>query len=222
ATVEFLERHRGNITMLCGGQFVLEPKSPVYRERERFSITRVYPYPDQDLKTWLQYDVSEGMTLEEAGPVAREIEALPLIRPPDFHLVSRSHLVFLPLPREDAFHDEAAVAMTPIDQAGDLVPLRRSDLMPERLPFNLDDVQERLRDGSTEPLAPRPTDYVFSPEREALIEVGPDGLALLRACSGDFELADILAAVGEDGRDATVTFLRDLEQRQFISWKASP
>jgi hypothetical protein len=219
-TVQFIERHRQDITQVCGGQFVLEPQSPAYRDRERFSITRVYPYPDEDLKTWSQYDVSEGMTLEEAGEVAREIEALPVIRPPDFHLVSRSHLIFLP--HVDNPHGDAAATLPHTDNAQHLVPLRRPDLIPERLPFNLDEVQARLRDGSTSPLSPNPTDYVFSPDREALVEVGSDGLALLKACNGDFELADILAAVGENGREETLRFFRDLEQRQFISWEASP
>ena len=213
-TVEFIEQHRADITYASSGQFILEPDSPVFRDRERFGITRVYPYPGEDLKTWSQYDVAEGLTFAEAGTLARDIEGRPLMK--DLWLLSRSHLLFLPAERETS---NDAVVQPSAGVSERSVPLRRPDLVPHRLPFNLDEVHARQRDPSRAPLAPNPTDYVFSPEREALVDVGPDGVALLKACSGDFALGDILSAVGEENRDQTMCFFRDLERRQFLSWR---
>ena len=220
-TLQFIQEHRAHITHACGGQFVLEPQSPVFRSRERFGITNVYPYPNEDLKTWSQYDVREGLSAAEAGQLAREIEQLPILKRPDFYLVSRSHLIFLP-DEEEATQDLDAKPRPRPRRSKRLIPLRRPGLVPQRLPFNLDDVRARLRDVSPTPLASRPTAYVFSPEREALLETGPDGLNLLKACGGQFALGEILAAVGEENRDATLRFFRDLEQRQFLSWEARP
>lgn len=215
-TLHFIEEHSADITYACGGQFVLEPQSPVFAGRERFGITRVYPYPDEDLKTWSQYEVREGLSAEEAGALAREIEQLPLMKPPDFHLVSRSHLIFLP-PAEYAYVEAEAPALA--DIRDDLVPRRRDGLVPQRLPFSLEEADALLHAGAAAPLAPNPTDYVFSPDREAMLEIGPDGLSLLRACGGEFSLGDILGAVGEANRDGTLRFFRDLEARQFLSWE---
>lgn len=217
-TVDFVRQNRAQITHACGGQFVLEPQSPVFRERERFAITRVYPYPEDDLKTWSQYDVSEGLTAEEAGGLSREIEKRPDIKAPDFYLVSRSHLVFLP-PGEEAAVEETGQPAIDLAAGEQRAPLRRPGLLPQRLPFNIDDVHARLAESSPEPLAPNPTDYVFSPEEEALLEVGPDGVALLQACGGQFALGEILAAVGEENRGETLRFFHDLEQRRFLSWQ---
>ena len=83
-----------------------------------------------------------AVTIFSAHGVAREIEALPVIRPPDFHLISRSHLIFLP--HADISDENAAATLPHINPAEGLVPLRRPDLIPERLPFNLDEVQARV------------------------------------------------------------------------------
>jgi hypothetical protein len=106
--------------------------------------------------------------------------------------------------------------------AEQLIPLRRSGLVPQRLRFNLDDVHARALDPSMAALAANATDYVFSPDEEALLEVGPSGLDLLKACSGQYLLREILDAVGDGNRDETLRFFRDLEQRRFLSWVSEP
>ncbi|HEX7678999.1 MAG TPA: radical SAM protein, partial [Thermoanaerobaculia bacterium] len=87
-TLRFVEEHRESIDHMVSGQFVLEPHSPVFHNRERYGVTEVFPYPD-DLKTWSQYHVGTGMTSSEAGQLAAEIELLPMMKSPDFHLISR-------------------------------------------------------------------------------------------------------------------------------------
>ena len=99
-TVQFVEEHRNRISHVASGQFVREPQSPVFRNPECFGIADVSPYPDNDLKTWYQYRVREGMTLSDAAEFATAIERRPAVRSPDFYLLSRSHLVFLPLEHE--------------------------------------------------------------------------------------------------------------------------
>ena len=222
-TVQFVEEHRHRITHVASGQFVLEPQSRVFRNPERFGITGVFPYSEHDLKTWYQYCVREGMTSSEAGEFAAAIEGHPARRPSDFYLLSRSHLVFLPLGEETA---PGAVPKRAGDlsQPARLLPRRRPGLVPQLRAFNLDAVRQRLHEPSptNEPLEANPTQYVLCADREALIEVGCDGLSLLKACNGQFSLQDILAAVGEAGRETTLRFLSELESRQFIEWEVQP
>jgi anaerobic magnesium-protoporphyrin IX monomethyl ester cyclase len=223
STLQFVEEHRNRISHVASGQFVLEPQSSVFRNPECFGITDVFPYPDNDLKTWYQYRVREGMTLSEAAEFAGAIERRPAVRSPDFYLLSRSHLVFLPLEREPT---QSAVQKRPVNlsQPARLIPRRRPGLVPQPLAFNLDAVRQRLNhpSSSEEPIEANPTHYVLCSDREALIEVGSDGISLLKACNGRFSLQDILAAVGEASRETTMRFLRDLESRQFIEWEVQP
>jgi radical SAM superfamily enzyme YgiQ (UPF0313 family) len=222
-TVQFVEEHRHRITHVASGQFVLEPQSRVFRDPERFGITGMFPYSDHDLKTWYQYCVREGMTSSEAAEFAAEIERRPTVRPDDFYLLSRSHLVFLPVEREPA-PGVARKRHVDLSRPARLVPQRRPGLVPQLLAFNLDAVRQRLHGPSfaNEPLEANPTQYVLCSEREALIEVGSDGISLLKACNGRFSLQEILEAVGEDSREATLHFLSDLETRQFIEWEVRP
>jgi hypothetical protein len=221
--VQFVEEHRQRITHVASGQFVLEPQSRVFRNPERFGITDVYPYSDHDLKTWCVYCVREGMTSSEAGEFAAAIERRPTVRVPDFYLLSRSHLVFLPPEQEPA----VGVVQKPsgdFSQPARLLPRRRPGLVPQLRSFNLDAVRQRLHEPSrtNEPLEANPTQYVLCPDREALVEVGSDGISLLKACNGRFSLQDILAAVDTASRETTLRFLRDLESRQFIEWEVRP
>lgn len=222
-TVQFVEEHRNRITHVASGQFVLEPQSRVFRNPEHFGITDVFPYSDNDLKTWYQYCVREGMTSSEAAEFATAIERRSAVGSLDFYLLSRSHLVFLPLEHGPA---QGVAQKRPVNlsQPARLVPRRRPGLVPQLLAFNLDAVQQRLREPSSidEPLEANPTQYVLCSDREALIEVGSDGISLLKACNGQFSLHDILAAVGEASRETTLRFLRDLESRQFIEWEVRP
>jgi radical SAM superfamily enzyme YgiQ (UPF0313 family) len=222
-TVQFVEEHRDRIAHVASGQFVLEPQSRVFRNPERFGLTGVFPYSDHDLKTWYQYGVREGMTSSEAAGFAAAIERRPTVKLLDFYLISRSHLVFLPPEREPA---PGEVRKRPVDWSHPerLVPRRRPGLVPQLLAFNLDAVRQRVDEppSTVEPLGANPTQYVLCSDREALIEVGPDGINLLKACNGRFSLQDILAAVGEASRETTLRFLRDLESRQFIEWEVRP
>jgi hypothetical protein len=232
STIRFIEEHRDVITHAVGGQFVLEPQSPVFRHREKFGITDVFPFAEDDLKTWSQYTVSEGLTPDEAAELAHEVERLPFMKQPDFHLISRSHLAFLPpviLSREDGegppeldaarASGRGSFAVFAAQDDSMMVPHRRDDLIPHVFRFKLDDVHARLREHDTAPLARNPTQYVFCPEREMLVDVGPDGVALLRACSGDYALGEILDAVGDEGRDPALQFFCDLAERRFIEWE---
>ena len=219
STVRFVEEHRDLIAHVATNRFILEPQSPVGRSPERYGVTTVRECPDGDLKTWRQYTVSEGLTPVQAAQLLAEIEKRPAVRPPGCFLVSRSHLVFLPAAR--TAEPPAAVAEEPVDlsQPRNLVPRRRPGLVPRTFAFNLNQVRQRMGEDDAAPLPRDPSNYVFSPDCERLIEVGPDGIGLLKACNGRFGLEEILAAVGGGGREATVRFLSGLESRRFIEWE---
>jgi anaerobic magnesium-protoporphyrin IX monomethyl ester cyclase len=219
STVRFVEEHRDLIAHVATTRFVLEPQSPIGRSPGRYCVTTMREYPDGDLKTWRQYTVSEGLTSVQAAQLLTEIEGRPALRPPGWFLLSRSHLVFLPAARPTEAPAAVAEHAVDLSQARHLVPRRRAGLVPRTFAFNLDLVRQRIGKDDATPIPRDPSDYVFSPDCERLIEVGPDGIGLLKACNGRFGLEEILAAVGEDSREATLRFLSELELRRFIEWE---
>lgn len=219
-TVDFIEAHRDKITHIATGRFLLEPQSRIFRERRRFGVTDVSMFAEDDLKTWCQYSVQEGQTSLEAAEFATEIARRKLFDLSEFYLISRSHLVFLPPLNEDTLNEQQQAPPMDLSKPARMVPVRSPGLIPHVLAFNLDEIRKEL--GEEPPgvgeLAANPTHYVFCPERELLVEVGSDGIALLKTCNGQFSLEEILAAVGDKNRQSTILFFKELEERQFISW----
>jgi hypothetical protein len=170
------------------------------------------------LKTWYRYDLRDGLTCDEARDLTVDMRNDSRIQPlSGVYLISRSHLVFLPHKGlESRDHRKAGIDLSVPES---LIPLRRSQLAPWRLSFNLDEVRDRLRQESPEPLQRNPTHYVFCSETEALIEIGPDGISLLKTCNGRYSLAEILAAVGQQNRETTLKFFEQLHERALISWE---
>jgi hypothetical protein len=218
-TIAFVDELHDKIAHAAFTQFVLDRHAPVFGDPARYGLTEVQPFPDEDLKTWSQYRVTEGLTASEAGTVVAEIRRNPRIRPVDRpYLLSRSHLAFLPAVDGEASRATERPAARAASQRGAVVPLRRPGLVPRVLAFNLDEVNERIAGGTTDALSRRPTCYVFSGERETLVETGPDGTDILRACNGMFTIDEILTAVGPGNREATLRFLEELEARDYIEW----
>lgn len=220
-TVRFIERLRDSITHVAFTSFVLEQHSPAFRRPVQYGIADVFPCPDEDLKTWCDYEVREGLTETEAKEFAGGLARHPGIHPLDCWLMSRSHLVFLPH-KDRGEPTEEKPPEADLGRPECLIPQRRPGLAPRLLAFSLDQIEQRLKqpNAPAQPLASNPTQYVMCTEREMLIEVGRDGLPLLRACNGRFTLADILVAVAEEDRDTTLRFLKDLGLRGFIHWAA--
>jgi hypothetical protein len=233
ATLGFVARLRGPITHVAFSNFILEHRSPVYRQPERYGICEVLPYAGEDLKIYSDYRVAEGMPPEEAIALLEEARERPGIRPLiDLYLVSRTHLAFLP-PLPAAAAEEAPVVAEPagagLPEAGaeHLFPRRADDLVPRSLAFDLDEVRRRLADAAADPDAcppvpRRPSHYVFSPRRERLLDVGDDGLRLLAPCDGRYSLAQILAAVGEEGRGNALDFYCGLAAQGVLRWEVRP
>lgn len=219
STVSFVEEHRDLIAHVATTRFILEPQSPVGRSPERYGVTGIREYPEQDLKTWRQYSVNSGLTSELAAQLLAEIEARPTLHPPGQFLVSRSHLVFLPAVPPTEPPPAAEDGRVDLSQPRRLVPRRRPGLVPRTFAFNLEQARKRIGKEDTTPLARDPSNYVFAPDCERLVEVGPDGIGLLRASNGSFVLEEILAAAGESSREATVRFFSDLARRNIVEWE---
>ncbi len=201
-TVEFVEQHRDFITHIATSRFVLEPRAPAFGRQDRYGLTDVSRHEDGDLKTWYKYRVTKGMNAPEVSALVSEIEERPGIRPPGSYLVSRSHLVFLP-PGLPAASDTNGRAGPDLSCPERLIPHRAAGLVPRTFAFNLDDVCQAAASARATPLPRKPTPYVFHNGAERLIEVGPDGKALLSACDGRYTLAQILDA-------------------DFVDWEALP
>jgi radical SAM superfamily enzyme YgiQ (UPF0313 family) len=220
-TIRFVEGHRDSIDLISISNFILEHRSPVYADPSRYGIVDVIPYPDEDLKIFSEYRVTEGMSMKEAAALVQETKQRPMIKElMDTSLLSRSHVVFLP-PRQAPVESEACTRLD-LSSPETLVPSRSPELMPRTFRFNLSHILRSTassEDTTSNPLPEYPTNYVFDPVRESLLDVGPDGLSLLGACSGRLSLDEILSAVGDTNREATLGFFADLTDRGFLSWE---
>jgi anaerobic magnesium-protoporphyrin IX monomethyl ester cyclase len=219
-TVDFVEQHADCITHVATSRFVVEGRAPVFRHQDRYGVSTAPRNGEGDLKTWCTYHVKEGMQAAEVSEFVKEIEQRNSIRPPGSFLISRSHLVFLP-PGQSPMQQSIGPARIDLSCPERLAPRRSGTLLPYKFAFNLDEVQRALESPASV-VEQNATCYVFDQDQERLIEVGNDGTALLGVCSGRYNLAEILDAVGSKGRETTLSFLEDLSSRNFIKWEALP
>ncbi len=229
ATLDFVAARGDDVTHVAFSNFILEQHSPVHRDPERYGIEEVLPYRDEDLKIYSEYRVREGLSAAEAVAFLEEARERPGIRELiGLHLVSRTHLAFLP-PREaaPAGRETATAGPRPAPAepaAGEhLYPRRADDLVARTLAFDLDEVRRRGAPGGGEgpeaPVGRRATSYVFSPRRERLVDVGEGGLRLLAACDGSHSLDEILAVLAAPDRPGVVAFYRALAERGVLAWE---
>jgi radical SAM superfamily enzyme YgiQ (UPF0313 family) len=224
-TVRFLGTTAEWITQVAFSNFILEQQAPVHSDPERYGVIEILPYEDEDLKIYSRYRANGGLSMEEAIAFlerARDDARIKALI--DTFLVSRSHLPFLP-PRAATSPDRPGKPrLRPADRE-DAFPIRAAELVPRSLPFDLGDLRGAAegRHGTAgangERLRRSPKNYVYSAEREKLVEVGAHGIELLAACDGRFTLGDILSAVGKHNRDTTLRFFDDLEAAGFLRWE---
>ena len=230
-TVRFIESHKEQITQVAFTNFVLEKRSPVYTEPETYGIEEIQPYQDEDLKIYAQYKPGGGMTAQEAIAFLDEVKDRPDIVPLiDTYLLSRSHLIFLPLQKEGEEGIRIKDAeTTDISLRWEQYPKINPPVIPSRLAFNLDSLHRFLKTksqpGSTAAADPAsslgrcPGHYLFNPETEKLVEVGETGLLLIKPCTGQYCLGDIISSIGEQNRQTAMNFYRDLTKSGILSWE---
>ncbi len=219
-TVEFIERHADCIMHVANSRFVLEERAPIFRQCHRYGLSVLPRNVDHDLQTWCTYRVDQGMQPTQVSEFVDEIDRRSRIRPPESFLISRSHLVFLP-PGKEIIDGRIERGTVDLSRPERIVPFRSDALLAYEFAFNFDEVQHAL-DSAADIVERNPTNYVFDQNNESLIEVGTDGTALLGVCSGRHTLAEILEAVGDNGRETTLSFLSELTRRNFIEWEAVP
>jgi hypothetical protein len=137
--------------------------------------------------------------------------------------VSRSHLIFLP-PREK----KKELTRKPPPQGLEVINVRHpkleDGLVSITLPYNLDEIRSHLQRAALDAsrrqkIKRKPTNYLFHPSKEKLIEVGDHGLLLLKPCTGRFSLRVILGALGEQNRPVALDFYLQLEAAGFLVWE---
>ncbi len=91
--------------------------------------------------------------------------------------------------------------------------------MSATLPFNLEQIRDRLamrEQGPAQSIHRCPTNYLFNPTTEKLIDVGEDGLHLTKPCNGRNSLSDILSALRGRNRKVALDFYRQLFAAGFL------
>ncbi|MGE5340660.1 MAG: B12-binding domain-containing radical SAM protein [Candidatus Omnitrophota bacterium] len=212
-TVRFIEDHFDCINQVAFTNFILEKRSPVYDAPEKYGISSIHPYPDEDLKIYTQYTVKDGLSANEAVNFLDTIKKRPKIHALlDVYLLSRSHLIFLPLEKHTDKPND--IVVMDFSDPRSLYPALRDGWVTQTFAFNLDRISERSpmnRPDTNTPSIPRsPTGYLYQPEEKKLKDVGENGLRLIRACTGAYCLADILDAIGEPNRETALQFYKQL------------
>jgi hypothetical protein len=88
------------------------------------------------------------------------------------------------------------------------------------MPFNLEEVRHHLRKaqaGLGRTIRKRPTNYLFHAQADKLVEVGEDGLLLIKPCNGRYSLSDILSVLKGRNRKVALQFYQLLCQEGFLS-----
>ncbi len=180
-TLHFLLRHHLYIRHIAATKFVLEHQSPVYQRAESFGVIPLPNLPAEDLKTFSDYEVDAGLNLEEAREFVCELRSHAQIKKlADQNVLSRTHFLFLPASVPDGGVSTERLWPESIDTSR--IWLHQSEnLVSVTLPFSFDEIQKLLHDNEPAAVPSRPTSYVFSLEQERLLDVGEDGLLLLRA-----------------------------------------
>ena len=219
-TIRFIESLHAYITHVAFTNFILEHHTPVHREPRTFGITNVLPYEGEELKIYSKYDVATGMDADEAVAFLEDIRERERIASlVKFFALSRSHLFFLP-PKDRPQPQGEPTIHPDISEPENVFPVRRPDLVPRTLGFNIDDIREPdSKKENGRKTNRRVTNYAYSPEKDKLVNVGEHGLALLGPCDGRNSLADILAYVSSTNRETVLSYYLDLSARDLLTWE---
>jgi len=223
-TLAFIAAHHEAISHVAFTNFILEKSSPIYQQPSPYGLTTLPPNPGEDLKIYAHYEVEEGLSGDEAISFLEEIKDRPMLRALiETYLVSRAHLIFLP-PREKP----KALPRPPTPPGLEVIsashPKLADGLVPLTLLFNLDVIRTQVQGAVPDAKEPTrikrmPTNYLFHPSQEKLVEVGDHGLLLLKPCNGRFSLGEILGALGEQNRPAALDFYQQLAAAGFLVWE---
>lgn len=221
-TLQFLLEHRPLLRHIAATRFILEHQSPVYLRSDDFGVTPRPNDPEDDLKTFSDYELTAGLGQEEAREFVCELREHPMLSQlADQNVVSRMHLVFLPNQSEEP--DEHREPRWPEAVRPERIRLRRKpDLVGVTLPFNFDEIDSQLDQEQPTSVKSRSTAYLFSPREERMVEVGDDGLRLLAPCDGRYRVGEILETVGPENRKTVLDFYRDLVAAGMLSWEEKP
>lgn len=222
-TVKFIENHEDCINQIAFTNFVLEKCSPIYANPTKYGILEIKLYANEDLKIYASYRVTEGLTGKEAVAFLDEVKDRPKIHALiDSHLLSRSHLIFLPIEREEESREEYRGKID-LSLPESLYPEMEDGLALLTTAFNLGQIADRLENNSRketkEPIKKCSTNYFFNPEREKLVEVKGSGLLLIQPCNGCYRLEDILASLGKQNRKTALNFYMQLYEAGFLYWE---
>jgi len=217
-TLRFVEDRREMLSAASFTNFVLVERAPVFERPSEYGITEVLPVAGEDLRIFVDYRVESGLTAEQVTRIVEESRKRPELRGiREFSPISRTHLAFLPpyIPEPPADEKALLIDTAPAES---LIPKRCRDLTPVALAFSLEEVGHALEEETPHDIAASPSNYAFSPEKNRLAAVGPDGLALLSACDGRSTLADILRAAGPENCSVVQQFYADMERRGLLEW----
>lgn len=218
-TIEFIEAHKDHISHVAFGNFLLMKGTPVFNNPSRYGISKVTSLSD-DLAIYADYEVIGGMSREVAEATVEDIKNNTTIRSlASLELVSRSHLVFLPNGVSGSPKKHLAEKNV-LDTPEAFYPKVVEGVKSVAVNFNLEKIRVGLKrpsDGnSTGGVGRSVTNYLYEPRIGKLVEVGEDGLWLIKPCTGEFSLQDIISSVGKQNTKAVRRFYSRLRETGFL------
>lgn len=215
-TVEFVESNADNITHVGFSNFRLLRGSHVSADPAAFGVIVRDMVKGGDLSLHSDYDVTSGMSAEEAVRIVVQTMKRPkieaLIEQP---LVTRSHLAYLPHARET----KRPEAETSLDET--YCPRLKTGLRALTLSHNLEALEASHtteREPKPPPSAGQSAVYLYDYRGSDVLEVGEHGVVLASLCNGQRTVAEILDLVGKDNRPVATAFLSGLRVRRMIDF----
>jgi anaerobic magnesium-protoporphyrin IX monomethyl ester cyclase len=218
-TVDFIRRNRPHIYTATCGRFVLEERSPCFREPAAYGITGIEQNEEDDFALTFPYHTAAGMDAEEIEHEWRSADAE--LRGMFLHrttALSGVHLIF----QVDRFGLDPSPAgrepkpePVPLSDAGDAILSTAPGVVVRQFGW---DVEHGIAEAAACPqLVRSPRKYfAYDGVRGRFSSFGPAAHAILRACDGRTPVRKVLERFAEADRPGVHKLVMSLVQRGLL------
>jgi radical SAM superfamily enzyme YgiQ (UPF0313 family) len=176
-TLQTILDHKESIQEVSVRVFYLDESSEIFRRREEFDVTEIFPDPEADLQVYYDFKTSSGMTRREARDVYLEFtQALrshfPVFQNTNmlYHELKGHYFLYLSKHKTWEGLKENVLDRTGVRKSnGDGRPRRRTQLLTKELAFDRSQIDECLSSIDSHTLRPRyQSDLIEDEDRERL------------------------------------------------------
>ena len=173
-TLSSIVDNREHIQEVSVRVFYLDERSEIFKRRDEFAITEIFPDEDADLQVYYDFKTDRGMTRREAREMYFEFtnalrSHFPVFQDTNmlYHELKGHYFFYLTkLGSWERLRDEVL-----LPQEADLEiapsPKRRADVLALELAYDRNEVDERLREVDSKTLRPRfQSDLISTEDRE--------------------------------------------------------